>query len=104
MLPQALQKVNKELTGRTGGLQKVQMILEKQFCTEVIQQKGDKYMSKLKLVANNPDAIKQSLSPIVRVCLFPGFVPKPETIAERNRLVEEAMKRYASFTPTKNEK
>jgi hypothetical protein len=60
-------------------------------------------MSPLKLVANNPDVKKKSLNPIVRVCLFPGFVPKPETIAERNRLVAEAKKRYASFKPTKNE-
>jgi len=60
-------------------------------------------MSKLKLVSNNLDAIKKSLNPIVRVSLFPGFVPKPETIAERERLVEEAKKRYASSSPAKSE-
>jgi hypothetical protein len=88
----------------TGGLLNGSDETREAFCAEVIiLQKGAKTMSHLKLVANNPDAKKKSLNPIVRVCLFPGFVPKPETIAERNRLVAEAKKRYASFKPTKNE-
>ena len=53
-------------------------------------------MSKIKLVSNNPKPTKKSLNPIVHVNLFPGFVPKPETIAERERLVAEAKKRYKS--------
>ena len=32
--------------------------------------------------------------PIIRLILFPGFVPTEETIREKKRLIEEASRHY----------